>query len=199
MDFCRISYIHFLLHCHIRTPMDHQCLCADAVGSLHSPLHPSGCISLCFWCHSPSLSVVVSIDFRHKNQPWLPPFLPAWHFLCLGSPGQSPFILWSVHALGHWQPTHSMLNCFIELGLHMPITFIPIPRIFVRFQSKATSMYTQAQTKGECIGSQNAKRCFRVGHGTCSHAQEGPGPLISQSSQILTGPVSFLWSLRISY
>lgn len=82
-------------------------------------------------------------------------------------------------------PVNAENGCLIELGLHMPITFIPIPRIFVRFQSKATPMYTQAQPKGEYVGSQNAKRCFRVGHGIGSHVQEEPEPLTSQSSQAL--------------
>lgn len=144
------------------------------------PTKTSGFICLFAFDASPQVflwSLILTLDTNSTTyRPWLPPSLPVWPFLCLGSPEQSPFILLSVchqevHVLGapRASPVKAENRYLVELGLLMPISFLPIPRIFARFQSKVIIIYTWVQQKRESISSQNAKRCFRVRHRAGSH------------------------------
>lgn len=135
--------------CHIHVLMGHRCLCATASGTLQSPLYASGFICLFAFDASPQVflwSLVLTLDTHSTtHRPWLPPSLPAWPFLCLGSSEQSPSILRSVcHQEGHVlgapraSPVKVENSYLVELGLLMPITFLPFPR----FQSKVIIVYT---------------------------------------------------------
>lgn len=127
--------------------MDHCCLCATAPGILQSPLSASGCVPLFAFDASPQVflrSLVLTLDTNSTTyRPWLPPSLPAWPFLCLGSPEQSPFILWSVyhqkgHVLEHWVPLLSELKMAVLLNLIFicPSPSSPSQRHVLGFKAK---------------------------------------------------------------
>lgn len=102
--------------CHIHVLTGHRCPCATAPGTLQSPLYASGFICLFTFDASPQVflwSLILTLDTNSTTyRPWLPPSLPAWPFLCLGSPEQSPLVLLSgCHQEGHVLGGTEGLSC----------------------------------------------------------------------------------------